>query len=143
MSITSANSIFALGVDLIFPIAQILQGYAADDAFMSDQVKPGEAVMGVDGQLSGGYTPYPTIIKIRFQADSPSISLFEQWMSAQKSAKDIFTAFGSIVLPSIGSKYTLANGILTGGSAFAPAKKILDPRDFEITFQDCNPSPIL
>ena len=58
-TLTSANSAFSLQIANLYPVPQSIQGYAADDAFAVDDVEPVETVMGVDGKLSGGYTPYP------------------------------------------------------------------------------------
>lgn len=142
MSITSANSVFMLGILGIFPVPQPLQGYDVDDAFMAQMIKPKEVKMGIDGRLSGGYIPVPTPIEITLQSDSASNLLFEEWYAQEQATQESFTATGLIRLPSIGETYTLAVGFLTGYTPFAAAKKVLQPRKFEITWQSVIGAPI-
>lgn len=140
-TLTSANSVIMLAVGGIFPVPQQLQGYATDDAFATSDVSPVETAMGVDGRLSGGYTPYPTVLEITLQADSPSVSIFEAWMAAQDVARETFTGDATISLPGTGQKYALTRGFLTQASKMAPNRKIMQPRKWTITFQSCTPAP--
>lgn len=134
-TITSANSIFTLSVPTVNPTPQTLQGYATDDAFDTEAVNPAEAIMGVDGKLSGGFTPYPTKLTVHFQADSVSIDFFDNWLGAENAAREVFFAQATIVLPSVGKVYTFANGILTGGKVLSDAKKVLQPVAYTITWE--------
>jgi hypothetical protein len=140
-TLTSANSVFALAIANLYPVPQLLQGYAVDDAFTFDDISPTETQMGVDGKLSGGFTPQPTIVSIMLQADSPSCQVFDDWQSMQKSNRDVFVATGLITLSGTGQKYTMQRGFLTSYSPAPGSKKILQPRKFVITFQDVNPAP--
>jgi hypothetical protein len=140
-TLTNANSVLMLAVGGIFPVPQQLQGYATDDMFAAADVSPAEAVMGVDGRLSGGFTPYPTLLDITLQADSPSIFIFDTWSTAQLTAREIFIAAMTVALPGTGQKYALSRGILTSASPMPVGKKILQPRKWTITFQDCSPAP--
>ena len=140
-TLTSANSAFALQIVGLYPVPQSIQGYATDDAFAVDDVSPVEVMMGVDGKLSGGYTPYPTKLHVTLQADSPSIPVFDHWMAAQVAAKEVYIANAAISLQGTGEKFILTRGFLTSGSPMAPAKKTLGPRKFEITFEQCSKAP--
>lgn len=140
-TLTSANSVLMLSISGIYPVAQQLQGYATDDAFAADEVQPVEAVMGVDGRLSAGFTPYPTIITIMLQADSPSLVVFDTWKAVQDTARDVFFANLNVTLSGTGQKYACARGALTGASVFPSGKKILQPRQYKITFESVTPSP--
>jgi hypothetical protein len=133
-TLTSVNSVFALSIAGLYPVAQILQGYAADDAFMADDVDPVETLMGVDGLLSGGYTPYPTKIHVTLQANSASMVIFDNWLAAQKAAREIYIGNGNIAIPALGQAWSLGTIFLTGANPIPGVKKIL-------TVQDCNPSP--
>lgn len=141
-TLTTANSVFALSVASVYPTPQLLQGYATDDAFTADDVAPVEVLMGVDGKLSGGFTPVPYVMTIMFQADSPSCRVFDDWHAAQKAAKEVYTASGLIALQGTGQKYAASKGFLTGYSPAPSAKKILQPRKFVITFEDFSMSPV-
>lgn len=134
-TITSANSVLSLAINNYFPVPQIIQGYAVDDAFESEAVQQSEILMGVDGKLSGGKVFVPYKMTVHLQADSPSVFLFDAWRNAQDAATDVFSASGSITLPSTNMVYTLQNGFLTAATPFPAVKKTLQPLVYEITWQ--------
>ncbi|NPT59105.1 phage tail fiber protein [Paraburkholderia elongata] len=142
MDITSANSTSALIITGLFPVAQILQGYSTDDAFAADDVAPAQVMMGVDGKQSGGYVPYPVKLDYTFQADSPSLALFDALLAAQAATRSIFLMTNFISLPSVRAAYTFNKGILTSASPLPKAAKVLQPRKFSITFESMNWAPI-
>ena len=127
-TITSANSVLSLAINKYFPVPQVIQGYAVDDAFESEAVQQSEILMGVDGILSAGKVFVPYKMTIHLQADSPSVFLFD-------AAVDVFSASGSITLPSTSMVYTLQNGYLTSATPFPAVKKTLQPLVYEITWQ--------
>ena len=127
-TITSANSVLSLAINKYFPVPQVIQGYAVDDAFESEAVQQSEILMGVDGILSAGKVFVPYKMTIHLQADSPSVFLLD-------AAVDVFSASGSITLPSTSMVYTLQNGYLTSATPFPAVKKTLQPLVYEITWQ--------
>jgi hypothetical protein len=141
-TLTTANSAFALQIENLYPVAQNVQGYSTDDAFAVSDIEPVETVMGVDGRLSGGYKPVPTVLDITLQADSPSVAIFDNWLAAQKAAKEAYVANAMIQLQGTGEKYAFTRGFLTSITPMAAAKKILQPRKFVITFESCDKSPV-
>lgn len=141
-SITSANAVLTLAVDSVFNTPQRLQGFAADDIYDTDTIDPAETVMGVDGVLSAGFVYVPVKQNFALQADSPSISLFDQWYAAQQAAVDIFRASGVIRLPAVGKSYTMNGGVLTGYKSMPDGKKILQPQRFSITWASIVPAPV-
>ena len=76
-TLTSANSALSLKISGLYPTPQSVAGYATDDMFSTDDVNPVETMMGADGKLSGGYTPYPTKLNLPLQADPASNAIFE------------------------------------------------------------------
>ncbi len=140
-TITSANAQLTIAVSGIFSSPQLIQGYAMDDAFMSEAVEQAEVQMGVDGQMAGGkvWVPYP--MTIRIMASSSSLRMFETWRQQQDAFGDVMPASGAIVMPSIFMAYTLLNGYLTKASPYPGAKKVLDPAEYEITWQRIVSSP--
>lgn len=135
MNITSSNSVFVMNFGELFPIAQKLEGYATDDSFMADVVEIAQTVMGVDGKLSAGYVPNPTVMTITFQPDSPSIAKFEFLIAAMKQARDIFELSATIALPSISRSYACVKGVLTEYKPLPDAKKLLQPVTYKITWE--------
>jgi hypothetical protein len=134
-TITSANSVLALSVTNLYPVPQIIQGFAADDAFTNDSIELAEVVMGVDGHLSAGYIFNPVKLTINIMPDSPSATLFDNWANATKTAREVYMCAGSIQLPSIGKKYTLINGVMTSYKAAPDARRVLQATQYVITFE--------
>lgn len=132
MSITSANSILLLGVTGLYTVPQQLQGFGSDDAYSMDPVDNAEVMMGVDGIMSSGYIPQIKVMNVTLQADSASNTFFEAWYAAQEAAREIYPAFGVINQSSIGRSYTLTNGVLSNYAPLSDAKKVLQPRKFQI-----------
>lgn len=139
-TITAANSIFLLSVGGVFPVAQKIEGFAADAAFLFDPATMTENVMGVDGKMSSGYVPYMSIQTISIMPDSPSLSIFEVWQGAMKASREIFYANATIVLPSIQRKYQLTKGTLSVSPQAPGVKKVLQLMEFKITWESVDHS---
>jgi hypothetical protein len=139
-TITSADAIFLLSIDNVYPVFVELQDYSADDAFSADNVAPTEAQMGVDGHLSVGQVSHPVKMKIRLAADSVSAPVFADWYRFQQSAREAFVAMGQITLRSTGVQYDLYRGALTGYTPIPAAKKVLQPLEYEITWESVTPA---
>jgi len=141
-TLTSANSDFILNIPDVFGGPQVLQGYATDDAFGTEDVNPTEAKIGVDGRKSSGFTPYLIKVLVHLQADSPAMAIFDQWNGALQAAQDDLVCSASIMSPSLGVAWTLSNGSLTRFKPIPDAKKIFESRTFEITFESVSISNI-
>jgi hypothetical protein len=140
--LTVANSIIMLVIPDLFPVPQRLQGYAADDLMTTTPVKSIETVMGLDGILAAGWYPTPKEQTFVLQANSPSTFMFDEWQQAQEAARDGFAADAFITLPSIGRIYTCLRGFLTEYVAIPDARKILQPRRFQVTWESILGAPI-
>lgn len=140
--LTSANSIIWLSIPLVLPVPQQLQQFAIDDIFSTAPVVPIEVVMGVDGVLSGGYVPREKKTTFMLQANSPSNQVFDSWSSIQDANTTAYTATGVITLPTLGLTFALTKGFLTSYVPITDAKKILQPRRYEITWQSIIGSPV-
>lgn len=147
MDITSANAVILLTVPLFLPVPQQLQGFAADDIYDTDDVVVAETLMGVDGNLSGGTVFMPTPQTFTLQADSSSVDFFEgldtaQQASARLGGPGVFPMFGVVTLTSVGKTYTMSNGILTRSKRLPDAKRLLQPRKFQVMWQTVIAVPI-
>ena len=139
-TITSANSVFTLVVAGLFPAPVQLRGYASDKAFTTEAVDLAEVQMGVDGRMTAGFVPNPVKQTITLQADSPSKDIFTALIQAMKTAREVFYISGSIALPSTGESFTLTRGILTNAKQIPDAQKVLQPMDFQITWESVSRS---
>ncbi|MDN8598619.1 hypothetical protein Q0A17_04175 [Citrobacter sp. S2-9] len=134
-SITSANSTYSLVINSVYPNAQILQGYAADDAFSVDAVDKAQVVMGVDGRQSAGYIFNPVVQTITLMPDSPSLEVFSNWINAMDAIREILKCTANISLPAIGKKYTLSNGVLVNYKPIPDVKKVMQAVPFKISWE--------
>lgn len=139
-TLTAANAVIMLTVDPIIRVPQQLQGFAADDVFNTDAIETAEVSMGVDGVLSGGFVYVAVKQNFVLQSDSDSCAFFDNWYLAQQSAVEAYIASGTEVLPSLRIKYAMMRGFLTGYTPVPPVKKIVQPRNFAITWQRATPS---
>ena len=140
-SITAANAVFYLSIIGLYDAPQLLQGYAADAAFDTDAIEPSEIVMGVDGKMSAGFVPMVNNQNISLMPSSPSSSIFEDWISAEKQYLEKYFAMASIALPATGRKYQLTNGVLSSIPVIPGVHKVLQARTFRITWEDISPAP--
>lgn len=140
-TLTTANSVFMLAVAGFIPTPVPIQGYAADDAFMVEDVESAETYMGVDGNLSGGYVPYIKPLEFTLQADSLSNQLMDAWTQAEAQAREKFIASATILIQGTGTLYTFQRGFLKKISVMPAAKKVLQPRKFVIDFNHLSSVP--
>lgn len=136
-TITSADSIFALTVTNLFPSAQTLEGYAADAMFALGDTEMAVSVRGADGKLSGGFVFGEYLQTITIMPDSPSRELFETWQLTSLTSKAVFRSNATIILPAIGRKFTLTNGILQRVKAIPDAQRVLQAMTFQINWENC------
>lgn len=141
-TITSANAIITLTIPGVLVTPQTLAQFAADDIYETEEVDAAEVSMGVDGVLSAGYVNAPVPQRYMFQANSPSLDIFDNWFLAQKTLNDTFTAFGMVSLPSLNRKYIMNGGILRRYKPMPDAKRTLQPRVVHLVWQDVVPAQI-
>lgn len=141
-AVTAADAVLTISIPILFPTPVQIQGFASDDAFDLPQLKSAEVMMGVDGILSAGFVFVPIPQSVSLQADSASNAIFDTWWAQMQASKATYQASGQIVLPSIGMKASLRQGTLTGYKPISAVKKLLQPRQHEITWASFAPSPI-
>src|SRR5580658_3724775 len=133
--ITAASVNASLLVPGLYPVPTPLQGWSTDDIAEWEETDVTEEMMGVDGILSMGVVLVPRPVVARFQKDSPSIPLFENWGQTMLQQLQVF--FGSLAFsyPAIGRTYTCNQGALRRWKPAPDAKKLLQPRQFRLVFQ--------
>jgi len=138
-TITSADSIFALTVTNLFPSAQTLEGYAADAMFALGDTEMAQSVRGADGKLSAGFVFGEYLQTITIMPDSPSRQIFETWQLTSLTAKAVFRCNATIILPAIGKKFTLTNGVLQRAKTMPDANRVLQAMTFQINWENVVP----
>lgn len=141
-TIESASASFILTISDLFGPPIAIKGFAPDDMFDTDSVKPTDVVMGVDGILSGGMVYQAIVQKIHLSPDSPSIEVFDAWYTAQQASRKSYAASAIIDLPGLGKRFICTTGWLTNYKPIPDLKKILAPQEFEITWQIVQTVPI-
>ncbi len=118
-----------------------LQGFATDDIFDIPTIQSVETMMGVDGVLSFGFVFKEIVMRIMLQADSASNAIFDTWWTQMVGSLITYPASGVITLPNISTQFLLTNGGLTGYKPAPGAKKLLQPREYGITWNLIAPAP--
>lgn len=142
-TLTSANAILLIAVDLIFPVAQRIQGFSTDDITDIDAVEPGEMVMGVDGRLSAGYVPTSFRQTISLQADSESNDFFDVWATYERNRREKSVASGTLIIPGVKRQHTLYRGFLRSYKPIPALRKTSQPRPFIIEWERHYPAPYI
>lgn len=142
MSITSATAQLSLGVTSLYAAPQAIQGFAVDDAFDTEALEMAETAMGVDGILTGGYVPNPTVMTITLMGDSASVPFFDNWVAAERTIRDIYYGYGTIYMPGVKRKYAMTKGILRNYPQLPDAKKTLQALKYTIVWQSVLPAPV-
>ena len=76
-TLTTANYTIVISIPGLYNAPVQLQGYGTDDAWATEPLSTAQTLMGIDGYLSGGYTPAEKRISFTFQGDSPSVEIFD------------------------------------------------------------------
>lgn len=141
--ITSSNVQVFLTVEGVFGVGnpQQLQGFAADDAFTAEAFDVAETRMGVDGNLSAGYTPSVKRWTVTLQPDSPCVPIFDEWYLNQAALKQLFVGGITIDYPALSKTYDMSVCWLKNYKPMGDAKKVIDPQTFTIEYQDVVASP--
>jgi hypothetical protein len=140
-TITSANVFLTLSQTILFPTPQSIQGFMADDVFDTPQVRTKEVLMGVDGTLSFGFVWAARPVTVALQANSPSLSFFDTINAQEEAAQDVYPISGTLIYPSISTRFTLVNGAMTDYKFIPDAKRTLIGRRMVLTFNRVIVSP--
>lgn len=134
LTITSANSIFMLSIESVFPTPQQLVGFGVDEAFDTEPADMAEVVVGVDNIGVAGWVPRLVTQTITLLAASPSFTIFEDWVQAQDAIQEVLYASATVTLPSIGRKYAFTKGALSRYPALPNVRRTLQQRQFTIVW---------
>ena len=139
-TITSANAVVTITVAQLFPTPVLLQGFSTDKAWDTSAVVVTETQIGVDGRKTAGLVFNSIKQTYSFQADSPSVQIFEAIYAAQRVARDVFYISATITLPSTGESYVCIKGTLEDHNPMASAGKVLAAREFSINWGSIIPA---
>ena len=139
-TITSANSVVTLTVSGLFSTPVQLQGYSTDKAWDIAAQVVTETQIGVDGRKTAGLVYNAVKQTFSFQADSPSVQIFEAIYAAQRAVRDVYYISATIDLPSTGQSYVCNKGTLEDYNSVASAGKVLTMREFSVSWGSVQPA---
>lgn len=142
-TLSAANAVITLSISTIFPSPVTLKQWSSDEVYSSDDVEITEALMGVDGVQSAGFVWVAVKQSFMFQANSPSTSIFDQWISQMQQAQDVYYASGTLSLNGLGQKWSLVSGTLLTGKILPDVGKLVKPRKFTISWERVLPQNVL
>ncbi len=140
-TITSANSKFTISAEGLYAGVQV-QGFASDTAFTVDPVQTAETRMGVDGNMSAGWTPHIVPQTIHLQADSDSVEVFDTIYQYTQSQSEILWLTAVIEIPATGQSYTLSKGVMQTYTPVAPHNRVQEPKQYVIHWGKITPAKI-
>jgi acetolactate synthase regulatory subunit len=139
-TITSANSVVTLTVAGLFDTPVQLFGYSVEKAWDTAAVVVTETQISVDGRKTSGLVFNPVKQTFAFQADSPSVQIFEAIYAAQMATRDVYYIWATITLPATGESYVCNKGTLEDYNSVASAGKVLTMREFSISWSSIQPA---
>lgn len=138
-TITSADSIINLTVTNLYPSGFQLQEFEAQNIFDFSDTEVAETLRTADGKLVAGFVYGDLSQVFHLAASSPNRSNIETWYLSQRTAVAIFRCNATVILPSLGKKYTCTNGVLTQCKVMPTAGRVLQPVTFTIQWETVTP----
>ncbi len=141
-TITAANTKLLISVTGLFDTPQLIQGYSADNVVGTDSIAQVETQMGVDGRLSGGWVAVAVPMTVNLMADSLSRDFFARWAAQQEQQRESLIANGTLIFPSLGTKYSLVRGFLTSYPKFPNATKVMQATAYALQWESVTDAPV-
>ncbi len=139
-NITSADAVITLVVAEIFPSGFNLEQFEAQNIFDMGDTDMAEYQRTADGKLLGGFVYGDLPWTFHLAASSPSISYIDTWQNTQMTAKSVLRVNGTVILPSLGKKYVMTNGILQRARRMPSAGRVLQPVTGLIQWETVTPT---
>lgn len=133
-TITSADAIVALTVPTLYDTPQQLQGFAPDQMFDVPDITSKELQYGADGVLTAGFVFVVIEVDLKFLASSLSVPVFETWANTELQGPTVLPCSMTILLPATGTRYSLTQGYLMKNSPVPSGHRVLQPRNWGISF---------
>ena len=140
-TLTVANSAILITTEALYPQAQQMSGYSADDVYDFENVENGEYSMGIDGNLSAGFVYNEIPWTMMLQADSPTLGNFENIWQYEVTNRTKLQQDITITLPGVAKRYDLIKGYMRAFKA-PSGKKILQPAAIAFVFSRLRVSPL-
>jgi hypothetical protein len=140
-SITSANASVNLTIPGVYSSGVLLQNFAVDDMFDLDPQELTESRVGADGISALGYIFHRGRMRLVFQANSESISVFYAWKSAQDGGqgsatgqRDAIAGLMTIISPALGLDVDLTTVSLKSLPPLPPHHRVAENLTVDLEF---------
>lgn len=140
-TLTVANSSMVLTVAGLFDAPVILQDYSADEVFSTEPSTHIETMMGLRGNLSGGWVPAERVVNITIMGDGATNFVFEEWDAAQRQLRDALVCGLIVTIFSISRVYTCTKGFLRTYNPIPDGRRILQQRRYTMVFESIDGAP--
>lgn len=141
-TLTTANAKMMMTLPIL-PAPVEIKGFSVDDLANMDEAQFTESRMGVDGYKSSGYINTTRKLNIVLEATSPSIDIFNIWISAMKTAKESLSiSVLTISSKALGMTFTCYNGTLESGKEIPDFKKTTQPITYKLDFESIVAVPL-
>lgn len=132
-TITSANSILQIRCpsNPLHSGWHQIQGAQADNMWSFDNPTKAETRIGVDNFLSGGYTPFKTVMQLFLEANSDSFTWMDRLLSMFDADSETAPVEISLTIPSVGLRYS-GEGFITSGSGGVTGGRLLDGVSYSV-----------
>ncbi|HHS9880595.1 TPA: phage tail fiber protein [Klebsiella aerogenes] len=138
-NITSADAVITLTIPNLYPSGFELEEFEAQNIFDMSDSDMAEKVRTADGKLLAGYVFGDLQWTFHLSPSSDSINYVNTWANTEKAAKTKFRCFGTIILPSLGMKYTMNNGVLMRWRWIPSAGRVMQPIPGMIEWESITP----
>lgn len=130
-TITSANSILMFRCKGVYDNWVQIQGAQEGNFWNFDSPTKAETRIGVDNILSGGYTPFKTVMQLFLEANSDSVAILDRLLARFDTDSETAPIEIQLSIPSIGNMYQ-GQGFITGGSGGVNGGKLLEGVSYSI-----------
>lgn len=139
-NITSADAIIELVIAELYPSGFNLEQFEAQNIFEMGDTDMAEYQRTADGKLLGGFVYGDLPWTFHLAASSPSIKYIDNWQTTQMTARSVLRVNGTVILPSLGKKYIMTNGILQRARRMPSAGRVLQPVTGLIQWETVTPA---
>ena len=139
-NITAADAIIELVIPELYPSGFNLEQFEAQNIFEMGDTDMAEYQRTADGKLLAGFVYGDFPWTFHLAPSSPSIKYINAWQTTQITTRSVLRAYGTVILPSLGEKYTMTNGVLQRARRMPSAGRVLQPVTGLIQWETVTPA---
>lgn len=126
-TITSADCTITMTVTNLYPSGFQFEEFEAQNIFDMGDTEMAETSRTADGKLVAGFVFGDMTWTFHIMPSSPTRAKIDTWNTTSRTSKAIFRCNAVVILPSLGMKYTMTNGVLKSWKIIPSAGRVLQP----------------